>query len=106
MAEHGVPPLLISDSELYLFLEEPMAVKRIVANIAADQVEQAAAFYADVLGLHLVMDQGWIMTFAANAQSAPQISIASEGGSGTPCRTCRSKWTTLTRSISGSSLKG
>ncbi|UFP92573.1 VOC family protein [Gloeobacter morelensis] len=61
-----------------------MAVKRIVANIAADQVEQAAAFYADVLGLHLVMDQGWIMTFAANAQSAPQISIASEGGSGTP----------------------
>ncbi|BAC88073.1 VOC family protein [Gloeobacter violaceus] len=61
-----------------------MAVKRIVANIAADKVEHAAAFYADVLGLHLVMDQGWIMTFAANGRSAPQISIASEGGSGTP----------------------
>jgi catechol 2,3-dioxygenase-like lactoylglutathione lyase family enzyme len=30
------------------------------------------------------MDLGWIMTFAADAAMAPQISIATEGGSGTP----------------------
>jgi lactoylglutathione lyase len=30
------------------------------------------------------MDQGWILTFAADSKAAPQISIASEGGSGTP----------------------
>ena len=61
-----------------------MAVKRIVANIAARQVERAKAFYGDVLGLRLVMNHGWIVTFAAEDRATPQISIASEGGSGTP----------------------
>ena len=30
------------------------------------------------------MDLGWIATFAASGLSSPQISIAVEGGSGTP----------------------
>ncbi len=59
-----------------------MAVKRIVANIRADDVAKARAFYGDLLGLRLVMDHGWILTFAADASAAPQISIATEGGSG------------------------
>jgi catechol 2,3-dioxygenase-like lactoylglutathione lyase family enzyme len=62
----------------------PMAVKRIVPNIAAARVADAKAFYGEILGLTVVMDHGWITTFAADAQAAPQISIASEGGSGTP----------------------
>jgi catechol 2,3-dioxygenase-like lactoylglutathione lyase family enzyme len=61
-----------------------MLVKRIVANIAAAEVEQAKAFYADILGLQLVMNHGWIMTYAAASTMTPQISIASEGGAGTP----------------------
>ncbi len=62
-----------------------MAVKRIVTNIPATQVDAARAFYTDVLGLDLVMDHGWILTFAATGASAtPQISVATEGGSGTP----------------------
>jgi catechol 2,3-dioxygenase-like lactoylglutathione lyase family enzyme len=62
-----------------------MAVKRIVANIASPQVDAARSFYGGVLGLELVMDLGWILTFAAqDAGGAPQISILSEGGSGTP----------------------
>jgi catechol 2,3-dioxygenase-like lactoylglutathione lyase family enzyme len=61
-----------------------MAVKRIVANIATERVDDAKAFYANVLGLHVVMDHGWILTFAAEGTAAPQISIAIEGGSGTP----------------------
>lgn len=61
-----------------------MAVKRIVANIAAEHVEQAATFYSEILGLNLVMDFGWIQTFSTDGSAAPQISIASEGGSGTP----------------------
>jgi len=32
-----------------------MAVKRIVANIATKRVEDAKAFYADILGLNLVI---------------------------------------------------
>ena len=61
-----------------------MAVKRIVANITAETLEGAKSFYADILGLRMVMDQGWIMTFAAETSTSPQISIATEGGSGTP----------------------
>jgi catechol 2,3-dioxygenase-like lactoylglutathione lyase family enzyme len=60
-----------------------MAVKRIVTNIAADQVCDATSFYGGVLGMRLVMDLGWIVTFAGEDAALPQISIASEGGTGT-----------------------
>lgn len=60
-----------------------MAVKRVVANIAADGVAAAKAFYGDVLDMRVAMDLGWIVTFAAEASAAPQLSVASEGGSGT-----------------------
>lgn len=61
-----------------------MAVRRIVANVAADRIDAAKAFYGDALGMAVVMDMGWIMTFAADGAAAPQISVATEGGSGTP----------------------
>jgi catechol 2,3-dioxygenase-like lactoylglutathione lyase family enzyme len=61
-----------------------VAVKRIVANIATECVSSGKAFYGDLLGLRIVMDFGWILTFAAEGGVAPQVSIAKEGGSGTP----------------------
>lgn len=62
-----------------------MAVKRIVANLGAKNPRDAIAFYRDMLGLELVMDQGWIVTLAAPQSSGHhQLSFASEGGSGTP----------------------
>jgi catechol 2,3-dioxygenase-like lactoylglutathione lyase family enzyme len=45
-------------------LEKAMAVKRIVTNIASAQVDAARSFYGNVLGLEVVMDLGWILTFA------------------------------------------
>ena len=60
-----------------------MAVRRIVANIAADPA-QARVFYGTLLGLEVVMDHGWILTFSGQGSVRPQISIASEGGSGAP----------------------
>jgi catechol 2,3-dioxygenase-like lactoylglutathione lyase family enzyme len=61
-----------------------MIVKRIVPNFAAADVSKARRFYADILGLEVAMDLGWIVTFASPALMAPQISVAMEGGSGTP----------------------
>jgi catechol 2,3-dioxygenase-like lactoylglutathione lyase family enzyme len=61
-----------------------MAVKRIVTNIGTNRIEAAKVFYDGVLGMSIVMDLGWIMTFATDAQTTPQISIAAEGGAGTP----------------------
>lgn len=61
-----------------------MAVRRIVANIAARDLSAARAFYGEIFGLDLVMDHGWIATYGAPTQMSVQISIATEGGSGTP----------------------
>jgi hypothetical protein len=33
--------------------------------------------------MQVVMDLGWIVTFATDASMTPQVSIATEGGSGT-----------------------
>src|SRR5471032_3480147 len=61
-----------------------MQVTLIVTNIATVDIEAAKAFYSGVLGLAVVMDHGWIVTLAGAGQAVPQISFASEGGSGTP----------------------
>ena len=60
-----------------------MKVKRIVANVAASDVEKASAFYKDVLGLEVLMDLGWIRTYGSDAKMSIQFSVMSEGGSGT-----------------------
>lgn len=60
-----------------------MAVKRIVANIEGSP-ETAARFYEDLLGLDTMMDMGWIRTYGTDGQMSVQMSIMSEGGSGTP----------------------
>jgi catechol 2,3-dioxygenase-like lactoylglutathione lyase family enzyme len=58
-------------------------VKRIVSNVAASDLEKASAFYHDLLGLELLMDLGWIRTYGSDSTMTIQVSIASEGGSGT-----------------------
>jgi catechol 2,3-dioxygenase-like lactoylglutathione lyase family enzyme len=61
-----------------------MTVNRIVANIQTEQMDAAKAFYGEVLGMTIAMDHGWIITFVGSGQTIPQISFATEGGSGTP----------------------
>jgi catechol 2,3-dioxygenase-like lactoylglutathione lyase family enzyme len=60
-----------------------VAVKRIVPNIAAAGFSAAIAFYRDILGMTVAMDMGWIVTFASDSMTTPQLSVASEGGGGT-----------------------
>ena len=60
-----------------------MKVKRIVANVEASDMQKAKAFYEDLLGLDLLMDHGWIKTYGSDATMSVQVSVASEGGSGT-----------------------
>ncbi|MEP2030647.1 MAG: VOC family protein [Paracoccaceae bacterium] len=61
-----------------------MTVKRIVMDIAAESVEEVRRFYADVFELKTVMDHGWIATLSSGETAPVQVSIATEGGSGTP----------------------
>lgn len=61
-----------------------MKVNRIVSNIEAANLEKADQFYGEVFKLDLLMDHGWIRTYGSDSKMSVQISIASEGGSGTP----------------------
>jgi catechol 2,3-dioxygenase-like lactoylglutathione lyase family enzyme len=58
-------------------------VKRIVSNVAASDVEKANAFYEEMLGFKVLMDLGWIRTFGSSSKMTIQMSVMSEGGSGT-----------------------
>jgi catechol 2,3-dioxygenase-like lactoylglutathione lyase family enzyme len=58
-------------------------VKRIVSNAATSDLDKASAFYEKVLGLEVLMDLGWIRTYGSSAQMTIQVSVMSEGGSGT-----------------------
>lgn len=60
-----------------------MKVNRIVANLKSNDAALARSFYQDILGLDLLMDHGWIHTYGSDASMEVQVSVASEGGSGT-----------------------
>ncbi|QJP08579.1 VOC family protein [Pseudomonas multiresinivorans] len=61
-----------------------MTVRRIVANLATGKPAEVARFYRELFDLEIVMDHGWILTLASGESTLAQVSLASEGGSGTP----------------------
>jgi predicted enzyme related to lactoylglutathione lyase len=64
--------------------KKPFTVKRIVTNIPAKNVAAATPFYGDIFGLEPLMDLSWIVTYGSPHKMSVQLSIATEGGSGTP----------------------
>jgi catechol 2,3-dioxygenase-like lactoylglutathione lyase family enzyme len=71
-----------------------MRVKRIVANIQTSDLAAAKRFYEDALGLEVLMDLGWIVTYGSGEMALTQISVATQGGSGRRYRISPSTWTT------------
>jgi len=61
-----------------------MIVKRITSNIATESIGKVRKFYSDLFGLEIVMDFGWITTLTSHEVAPVIVSIASDGGSGTP----------------------
>ena len=61
-----------------------MTVRRIVANIETKDTAATRRFYHDVVGLDVLMDQGWIVTYGSEEQMQVQVSFMAQGGSGTP----------------------
>ncbi|TMN18775.1 glyoxalase [Pseudoxanthomonas sp. X-1] len=60
-------------------------MRRVVANLVTSDPAGLAAFYRTVFDLEIAMDHGWIVTLASDAATmTPQVSLASEGGSGAP----------------------
>jgi predicted enzyme related to lactoylglutathione lyase len=52
-----------------------MSIRRIVPNISSSRLQESKEFYINFLGLTLVMDMKWILTFSSDANPTAQISI-------------------------------
>ncbi|MBO0353066.1 VOC family protein [Muricauda ruestringensis] len=50
-------------------------MRRIVPNIHSNDLEASKLFYMDFLGMELVMDIGWVITFASKENPTAQINI-------------------------------
>jgi predicted enzyme related to lactoylglutathione lyase len=55
-----------------------MAVRRIVPDLHAFDPAGGRGFYAEVLGLEVVMDLGWVVTYAAPDNPLAQITVMRE----------------------------
>lgn len=55
-----------------------MNVRRIVPDFHSPEPAAGREFYAEVLGLEVGMDLGWIVTFVAPGSPAAQISVMRE----------------------------
>jgi catechol 2,3-dioxygenase-like lactoylglutathione lyase family enzyme len=52
-----------------------VAVRRVMPDLPVDDPSAGHAFYAGVLGMEVVMDLGWIVTYADPANPAAQVSV-------------------------------
>jgi predicted enzyme related to lactoylglutathione lyase len=55
--------------------------RRVVPDFRSDDPAASVPFYAEVLGLEVAMDLGWIVTLAAPDNPAAQISLMREDAS-------------------------
>jgi predicted enzyme related to lactoylglutathione lyase len=58
-----------------------MSVRRVVPDFQVQDLPASRQFYAEVLGLEVAMDHGWIVTFAAPGNAAAQINVMREDAS-------------------------
>lgn len=53
-----------------------MTIRRVVPNILSPDMGASRAFYCEFLGFDVVMDLGWIVTFASPTNPTAQISVS------------------------------
>ena len=53
-----------------------MAIRRVVPNLLSPDMNASRDFYGGFLGLDVVMDLGWIVTYASPTHPTAQISIS------------------------------
>jgi len=52
-----------------------MSIRRVIPNVRPQHGADSRGFYVDVLGLELVMDKGFIKTFASPSNPTAQVSV-------------------------------
>jgi predicted enzyme related to lactoylglutathione lyase len=56
-------------------------IRRVVPDLQADDPTAGRAFYADVLGMELAMDMGWVAVYADPANPTAQVLVMSADAS-------------------------
>ncbi len=56
-------------------MKHKISIRRIVPNIYSNDLEKSKQFYGEFLEMELVMDMGWILTYASKDNSTAQINI-------------------------------
>jgi catechol 2,3-dioxygenase-like lactoylglutathione lyase family enzyme len=56
-----------------------VSIRRVVPNLASDDLAATRDFYVSFLGFEVVMDLGWIVTVASPSNPTAQISFAADG---------------------------
>ncbi|WP_018629828.1 VOC family protein [Niabella aurantiaca] len=56
-------------------MKEDIFINRIVPNIYSDDLEQSKAFYRGFLNMDMIMDRGWVLTFASRTNPTAQINV-------------------------------
>ena len=64
-----------------------MSIIRLYPTLHAENPSDAQLFYGDILGMDIVMDQGWVRTMAVENKMPVQVTIAEHAGSGAPMST-------------------
>ena len=53
-----------------------MSIRLVVPNLMSPNMDASRTFYGELLGFKLVMDLGWIVTYASPTNRIAQISIS------------------------------
>ena len=56
-------------------MKDDISIKRILPNIYSDDLEKSKAFYQGFLNMDIIMDQGWVITFASGKNPLAQVNI-------------------------------
>ncbi len=59
-----------------------MSILRTVPNLKSSDLEKSRRFYHETLGYEIVMDLGWIVTFASLTHPHAQLSVITQDPSG------------------------
>ncbi|MBZ4190182.1 VOC family protein [Niabella beijingensis] len=56
-------------------MKEEMSINRIVPNIYSDDLEKSKDFYRGFLHMDIIMDHGWVLTFASKKNPLAQVNV-------------------------------
>lgn len=60
-----------------------MSIRRVVPDIAHEDLDAARRFYGDFLGFDIGMDMGWVVTFVSPDNPTAQITVMRDDASAT-----------------------